>query len=129
MLKTSAWQDLSHVKRTLLALGAVCLACTSCGGGGGGGGGSSTPAATPPLVTLSTVTIAGTTDVACEVTINDVADDDALVDTNFSVELQMDGSDIEAFSSGENYWGTCMITARDADLLETDIIFDFELRE
>lgn len=28
-----------------------------------------------------------------------------------------------------DYWGTCTITATDADLLETDVIFDFELWE
>ena len=107
---------------------ALSLLLTSCGGGGGGSS-SSTPTATPPVLGLSSVTVTGTTDVACMVSVNGIDDDDAVVDTDFSVELLMDDTDIEAFEAGSSYWGTFTISATDADLITTEAIFDLELED
>jgi len=114
--------------RTIPVLAAIAAVLVlggsmSCGSKKKGG---SRPPPTVPVVTLTAVTIAGTTDTIASVDGNGVADADGVQDTDWSVTVPMNGSALPAHTGGV-YSGTLTITAVDSEQRTDTAVYDIEV--
>lgn len=110
----------------VIALAALALAGPIACLGGGGGGNSAPRPIVPAAMTLTSVTVSGTTDTIAAVDGNGVADADGVQDLDWSVTVPMDGSALPTHA-GSTYSGTLTITAVDSEQRTRAKRYDIEV--
>ncbi len=111
----------------VIALAALAFAGPIACFGGGGGGGSS-PARPPgtAAMTLTSVTVSGTTDTVAAVDGNGIADADGVQDLDWSVTVPMNGAALPTHA-GSTYSGMLTITAVDSEQRAKTAAYDIEV--
>ena len=104
-----------------LCAGMLLSLLTGCGSGtatGTGAGSSEAPSAasvviSPPVLTVTTITVSGSTDTVAAVTVAGRADGDGVADTAFQVALPLDGVVLPIHQPALPYDQSLTITATD----------------